>query len=100
MTNSPLVVNIAVTITDSYQNRTFSLLGLYDDDPTNDFRAQNGSIITLDDSFALEEIHQFFGTTWAINPDVSTNQTNSTYEICNIDPSSTNQSTWTFSQRT
>jgi hypothetical protein len=130
MANSPLVLNIGVSIADSHQNCTFGLFGLYDNDPTNDFRAQNGSIIIPDNPFALEEIHHLFGETWAIDPDyslfyyetgdsplfyfnqnliyqpsfslpdLSTTQINSTYEICNIDTSSTDQSTWTFSQST
>ncbi len=128
--SSSLVLNIGISVAGTHKNRTFGLLGLYDSNPANDLRARNGSIIVSSDTLALEEIHHKFGETWLINPNCSlfyyeigqsaifynienhnyipsfltvnppADQINKTYATCNIDLSSTNQSTWTVSQRT
>lgn len=125
-----LVFNLGIAIDGSFQNRTFGLLGLYDNNPDNDLRAKNGTIIGRADTLTLEQIHRQFGQTWSINPSRSlfyyesddaalnyTNQNNlyipsflspqppnsqlnATLALCNIDPSSTNQSTWTLAQQT
>ncbi|CAF3735693.1 unnamed protein product [Rotaria sp. Silwood1] len=125
-----LVLNIGVSVAGSYRNRTFGLLGLYDNNPNNDLRTPNGTILGLPNTLTLEQIHQQFGQPWAIDPnqslfyyemgDSATNyanqnilyipsfispeppasQLNSTLSACNIDPSLTNRSSWTTAQQT
>ncbi|CAF2640099.1 unnamed protein product [Rotaria sp. Silwood2] len=125
-----LVLNIDISVSGLYQNRTFGLLGLYDNDPTNDLRAQNGTIIGLSNTLTIEQIHRQFGQTWAINPndslfhyetgdsaanyaqqnllyiplftypEPSVSQVNSILAACNIESSSSNRSIWTIAQQT
>ncbi|CAF3735702.1 unnamed protein product [Rotaria sp. Silwood1] len=125
-----LVLNIDTSVAGSYRNRTFGLLGLYDNNPDNDLRAQNGTILGKADTLSLEQIHRQFGQTWTIEPnhslfyygmgDSAINYTtqnhlyvpsfvlpelpasrlNLTLATCNIDPSLANRSLWTVAQRT
>jgi hypothetical protein len=64
-----LVLNIAVSITGIFRERTYSLLGTYDGTPKNDLRNKNVSIVSSNCS--LERIHNDFGMTWAIDPSSS-----------------------------
>jgi len=125
-----LVFSIDLSLSTVYFNRTLGLLGSYDRNSNNDFRARNGSIINHADSFDMEKIHRNFGQTWMIDPqyslffyerdssaqfyqnesltftpifslpDLPNDQYNRTIHACHIDPTSTNQSQWTFAQRT
>ena len=61
-----LVLNIAMSVAGIFRNRTYGLLGTYDGTPDNDLRSQNGTIIGRNAS--LEQIHKYFGVTWAVNP--------------------------------
>ncbi|CAF3872200.1 unnamed protein product [Rotaria sordida] len=125
-----LVLNIGVSVAGLHQNRTFGLLGLYDNNPNNDLRTPNGTIVGLPNTLTLQQIHQQFGQLWAIDPNdslfyyemgdsainyanqnilyipsftlpqPSASQLNLTLSICNIDPSLTNRSSWTTAQQT
>ena len=125
-----LVFNLGISVSGQYQNRTFGLLGVYDNDQNNDLRAQNGTIVGLSNTLSPEQIHREFGQTWTINPVRSlfyyengdsawiyANQNNlyvpsfvppnpplsrmnATFATCGIDPTSTNRSIWTLSQQT
>ncbi|CAF1100682.1 unnamed protein product [Rotaria sordida] len=71
-TTSPsvaLVLNVAASVADTFRERTYGLLGIYDNEPNNDLRAQNG--IVVNSNALLEQIHRQFGVTWAIDPDTS-----------------------------
>ena len=124
-----VVLNIDISIDESMKNRTFGLLGPYDDSPSNDMRAANGTVIGQADSLSLDVIHIQFGQTWAIDPNqslfyyegndsatfygsqninftpsfgpanMSLDQENSTRAACNISAYS-NQSSWSVAQRT
>ena len=125
-----LVLNMGVSVAASFRSRTFGLLGLFDNNPSNDLRAQNGTIVGQPSGLTLEQIHWQFGQTWLINPVRSlfyyepgdsaafyatqtlfyvpsflppsppAAQVNVTLSVCNIDPSSTNRSAWTVAQAT
>ena len=123
-----MVLNIDISIDESMKNRTYGLLGPYDDSTQNDMRAANGTVIGQADSLSPEVIHKQFGQSWAINPNRSLfyyeandsatfyankninfipsfapttmlpAQENSTRIACNISAQS-NQSSWTVAQR-
>ena len=125
-----LVLNVAVSVASAHRNRTFGLLGSYDNDPSNDIRARNGSLIGSADALSAEQIHRQFGQTWAIDPlqslfyyeagdaaslyasrnslyvpsfafpQPSSTERDSILTTCSIDRSVTNQTAWTVAQRT
>jgi hypothetical protein len=125
-----LVLNMGVSVAASFRSRTFGLLGLFDNNPINDLRAQNGTIVGQPSGLSLEQIHRQFGQTWVINPARSlfhyesgdsasfyANQTvlytpsfvsptaapgqmSLALAACNINALSTNQSAWTVAQKT
>ncbi|CAF1459823.1 unnamed protein product [Rotaria sordida] len=130
-TTSPsvaLVLNVAASIADTFRERTYGLLGIYDNEPNNDLRAQNG--IVVNSNALLEQIHRQFGVTWAIDPDTSlfyyesgqsaeffenqnrlfvpsfTEPINTAAEdasfrrTCKIDANSSSSSSWNTAQRT
>ncbi|CAF1284517.1 unnamed protein product [Rotaria sordida] len=123
-----LVLNVAASIADTFRERTYGLLGIYDNEPNNDLRAQNG--IVVNSNALLEQIHRQFGVTWAIDPDTSlfyyesgqsaeffenqnrlfvpsfTEPINTAAEdasfrrTCKIDANSSSSSSWNTAQRT
>ena len=61
-----LALNIGISVAEIFRNRTYGLLGNYDGMANNDLRSRNGTIISSNAS--LEQIHNDFGVTWAIDP--------------------------------
>ena len=115
-------------MSNAHLQRTFNLLGLYDNGPTNDLRTTNGTVVGQPSTLTLEQIHYEFDQTWAINPsqslfyygsgdsalfyanqilqyrplfelpELSISEVNAIRSACGIASSSTNQSTWTVAQ--
>ncbi|CAF3739978.1 unnamed protein product [Rotaria sp. Silwood1] len=122
-----LVLNVAASVAGMFRGRTYGLLGTYDNQATNDLRAQDGQIVSS--TASLEQIHQQFGVTWAIDsttslfhyesdqsaeffkeqnrlflpsftqPSVSPEQDESIRRACKIDPT-LESSSWSIAQRT
>jgi hypothetical protein len=67
--SAALVLNIAASVAGIFRERTYGLLGTYDGQAINDLRAQDGQIVN--NTATLEQIHQQFGITWAIDPTTS-----------------------------
>ncbi|UJR11351.1 hypothetical protein I4U23_015532 [Adineta vaga] len=124
-----LILNLGISVSNNHQNRTFGLLGLFDNNAANDLRSQNGVIVGEASALTMEQIHRQFGQTWAINPSRSlfyyetgdsavfytnqnlqftpsftspepqASQVSTALAACGID-SSTDRSTWTVAQQT
>ncbi|CAF1378140.1 unnamed protein product [Adineta ricciae] len=125
-----LLLNLGISVSNAHLQRTFGLLGLYDNDPTNDLRTPNGTVVGQPSTLTLEQIHYEFGQAWTINPsqsffyyesgdsalfyanqtlqyrplfelpELSTAEMNAIRSACGIASSATNQSTWTVAQQT
>ena len=60
------VLDISASISKMYRGKTYGLLGNYNGNQNDDLRNSNGT--TINRTASLEEIHDQFGKTWAIQP--------------------------------
>ncbi|CAF0837232.1 unnamed protein product [Didymodactylos carnosus] len=67
--NPGLVLNVAAAISGKYIDKIYRLLGFFDGNSANDFRCLNGT--TLPSNSSEKEIHDEFGRSWAIDPNLT-----------------------------
>ncbi|CAF4795385.1 unnamed protein product [Rotaria socialis] len=71
-TTSTVVLNVGTALSGELKgNWTLGLIGGYDGNPANDLRTKNGTLVGSIDSLTSKQIHELYGTTWAIGPSQS-----------------------------